>query len=322
LFLQQDLINKKILPLPWVLAGFSLSGNLVFEGEEKQAQGLQHQNALFSTTMYQSIKRKKKFVCSKRGYYRLRDVTLTCNNLLHTRRFSKNMEFFTELTVFPRILENYEDLDMIYKSLDSSLLSNSLINPDPFEFKGIREYHPTDPLRSINFKASAISRQLMVNIHAPTSSKKLEIILNAEYYKTYPNFELYEQGIRLAATVASRYINNDVKVSFFTNGVDFYLGRQVSVDGGSSSSHLHSILQALARIDVIFKAISMAPYLENLQDDGTVYLIISSYHGEDFLNALEDMKNRGLDYIAIVPVEKDAKHYLTETSVLKTWEAL
>ena len=322
LFLYQDLTNKKILPLPWVLTRFYLSRNLIFEGNTEQSAELYRQSALFSIMMYQNIRRKKSFVCGRRGYYRLRNLKVTCNNLLHTRRFVNNMDCFSDLTVFPKILQDNEELDMLYKSFDAAMLSNSLINPDPFEFKGIREYQPTDPLRNINFKASAVAQQMMVNIHAPVSSKRLEIVLNVEYYKPYPNFELYEQGIRLAATIASRYINDDVKVGFYTNGADIYLGNQIRVQGGNSHAHLHSILQALARVDTVFKAPHIASYLEDLRDDGAVYLIISSYHGEDFLNALEDMRGRGLDYIAVIPVEKGEEHNLADTNKIKIWEAL
>lgn len=324
LFLEQVLVNRKILPLPWVLTRFRLSRHLVFEGYEDNVSDFQNQGALFAVMMYQSIRRKTGFVCGRRGYYRLRDVRVTCNNLLHTQRFVRDVDCFTELTVFPKILEDYEELEMVYKALDAAMLSNSLINPDPFEFKGIREYHPTDPLRNVNFKASAVAQQLMVNIHAPTASKRLEIVLNVEYYRKYPNFELYEQAIRLAATVAERYIGEDVKVGFYTNGADIYLGNQVRVSGGNSSAHLYSILQALARVDTVFQAGPIAPYLGSLRDDGAVYLIISSYCGGDFLEALEDMAGRGLDYVAIVPVEagEELEPGLDGFKAVKVWEAL
>ena len=323
LFLHQDVANKKPLPLPWVLARYQLSKHLVFDDAPEDDAEYKYQSTVFSIMMYQGVRRRLRFNCGKRGFYRLRTVNLTCNNLLHTRRFERTMFFHSDLTVFPRILDYDDELGIIYKTLDAAVLSNSLINPDPFEFKGIREYNPTDPLRNINFKASAVAQELMVNVFAPTASKKLEIVLNLEYYTQYPNFELYEQGIRLAATIATRYINDDVKVSFFTNGKDLYLGEQIQLGGGNSPGHLHSILEALARVDTIFTVAPIAPQLEALTDKEVVYLIISSYCGEDFMEALADMKGRGLDYVVVVPVEKDGEEKPPEeTDVLKVWEAL
>ena len=323
MYLLQELANKKILPLPWILMRYQLSKHLIFDDSPAESGTLvKNQSALFSVMMYQSVRRKLRFVCGKRGFYRLRTVSVTCNNLLHTRRFMDYADCNSELTVFPKILHDAEELQMIYKTLDAAMLSNSLINPDPFEFKGIREYSPTDPLRNVNFKASAVAQQLMVNIYAPTASKRLEIVLNVDHYTKYPNYELYEQAIRMAATVASRYIAEDVKVSFFTNGVDIYMGNQIKISGGNSSAHLHSILEGLARVDVFFRSVEMTPQLHNLQDDSVVYLIISSNHDADFLQALDGMQERGLDYFVIVPVEKDMRVDLAETDKIKLWEAL
>jgi len=322
MYLLQELSNKKILPLPWILMRYQVSKHLVFDDAVDTSAEFRSQNALFSVMMYQSVRRRLRFVCGKRGFYRLRNVNVTCNNLLHTKRFVDSYQCNSELTVFPRILQDLDELDMVYKSLDAAMLSNSLINPDPFEFKGIREYSPTDPLRNVNFKASAVAQQLMVNIYAPTAAKRLEIVLNVDHYTKYPNYELYEQGIRMAATVASRYINEDVRVSFFTNGADVYMGNQIKISGGNSSAHLHSILEGLARVDVFFRAAPLVPQLYELTDSDVVYLIISSYHGKDFVQALEDMQARGLDYIAVVPVEKGDKIDVIETDRIKTWEAL
>ena len=327
LTLYEELINNKFLPLPWVFVRFHLSKNLVFESDENQTISDAHyQSDLFSIMMYQSIKRKMNFVCNKRGYYRLRSVNIICTNLLYSSRFNKRVDCPSELTVFPRLLESYEDIDIIYRNLDATILSNSLINPDPFEFRGIREYQPTDPMRDINFKATAVAQQLMVNIHAPTSSKHLEIILNLEYNRPYPEFELYEQSIRLAATMVERYINQGVKLGLYTNGKDTFSSENIRVPGGSGPSHMYKIFQALAHIGLTFKAGHIASYLDNLRDEGEnpVYLIISPYCGKDFMDAVENMKYRGLSVFVVVPIQKsmDADIGIVETDDMRIWEAL
>lgn len=321
LFIQEELSNRKFLPLPWVFAKFQLSRNLKFEGATRNSDA-HYQNDLFSVMMYQSIKRKISFVCSKRGFYRLRNINLICSNLLHTKRFSCDIQCFSELTVFPKLLEEHDKLDVLFKSLDATLLSNSLINPDPFEFKGIREYQPTDPLKDVNFKASAVAQQLMVNIHAPTSSKRLEIILNLEYYSSFPNLELYEQAIRFAATAAEKFVSENVKVGFNTNGKDLSTGENICIHGGGTAAHLYSVFQALARIDTTLKVKSIVPFLENIQDDSAVYLIISSYHEKDFIAAIEDMETRGISYMVVLPVQKGMRIDMAESEKVKIWEAL
>jgi len=321
LFIQEELSNRKFLPLPWVFAKFQLSRNLKFEGAAGNSDA-HYQNDLFSVMMYQSIRRRISFVCGRRGFYRLRNINLICSNLLHTKRFSRDIQCFSELTVFPKLLEEHDKLDVLFRNLDSALLSNSLINPDPFEFKGIREYQFTDPLKDVNFKASAVAQQLMVNIHAPTSSKRLEIILNLEYYSSFPNLELYEQAIRLSATVAAKFVSEDVKVGLNTNGRDLSTGENIRIHCGGTTAHLYSIFQALARIDTTLRAKSIASYLENIQDESVVYLIISSYHQGDFVSAVEDMEARGIAYTVVLPVQKGMKVDVAESEKVKIWEAL
>jgi len=327
LSLHEELVNNKFLPLPWVFVKFNVSRNLVFEGEEQRNTSDAHyQSDLFSIMMYQSIRRKMNFVCSKRGFYRLRNVTMACSNLLYNRRFNKNVDCVSELTVFPRLLDDHEDINLIYRNLDATILSNSLINPDPFEFRGIREYQPTDPMRDINFKATAVAQQLMVNIHAPTSSKRLEIVLNMEHNRPYPESELYEQTIRLAATIAERYIEQGVKLGLYVNGKDALTGENVSVVAGEGASHTYKVFQALARINLFLKTGHISPYLNNLQNNGEspVYLIISPYCEQDFLDAIEGMKNRGLSVFVVVPTQKgmDDNIGIVETDTTRIWEAL
>jgi len=327
LILHEELSNNKFLPLPWVFVKFHLSRNLIFEDDEsRRVSDANYQSDLFSIMMYQSIKRKMNFVCAKRGYYRLRSVNMLCTNLLYNNRFNKRVLCSSELTVFPKLLDAHEELDIIYRNLDATILSNSLINPDPFEFRGIREYQPTDPMRDINFKATAVAQQLMVNIHAPTSSKRLEIILNLEYNRPYPEFELYEQAIRLAATMAERYINQGVKLGLYTNGKDVFTSGNITVPGGEGPGQMYKIFQALAHIGLSFKAGHISEHLYNLRDEGEspVYLIISSYCEKDFVDAVDGMKQRGLSTFVIVPIQKsmDMDIGIIDTDDMRIWEAL
>jgi len=322
LFLHAEIANKKILPLPWLLLEYKLSANLVFpEGSELEVGELD-KSGLYSVMMYKRVRRKLKFVCAKRGYYRLRRVKLTCSNLLHTQTYNKDVGCKTELTVFPSLLKNLDEFAVTIQNLDAMMLMQSLINPDPFAFRGIREYLPTDPLRSVNFKASAVAQQLMVNIHAPTSSKRLEIILNLEHYSNEPETELFEQAIRLVATLADHYISQDVMVGFYTNGRDAYTGQNMHIPCATAPAQLYTIYKALGMLALAFKPSHISTYLDNLNDTGCVYVVISSYHEVDFTKALEGMEERGLSTLTILPIKTNTSAELIPSSKIKIWEAV
>ncbi|MCL2620825.1 MAG: DUF58 domain-containing protein [Defluviitaleaceae bacterium] len=291
--------NKKPLPLPWLFVKYDLSHSLVFNNEQRE-QNANQQGELFGVKVQQTLRREREFVATKRGFYRIRNITMTANDLLHVKRFRATAKSHSELTVFPQLLPNTNHTDILYKNLDDVILSNSIINPDPFEFKGIREYQPTDSLRSVNFKASAVAGHMMVNIYAPTNAQRLEIILNLQPNTTTYAFEDREQAIRLAATVAHRYIHQGASVGLYSNGRDCFDGRETRVRSGSNPAHLYSILQSLAYVNLVNELTPIAPiapFLEDLQDKEAVYLIISPYQGGDLTDALQGLSDRGIVYV-------------------------
>ncbi|MCL2603177.1 MAG: DUF58 domain-containing protein [Defluviitaleaceae bacterium] len=322
LYLRAEIANKKILPLPWLMVEYQLSSDLIFSGGSAFETGESMKVGVFSVMAYKRVRRKLPFTCGKRGVYRLRRVRLLGSNLLHTQTYHKYLNCPNELTVFPGLLTEFEGLSVIINNVDVMLTVRALINPDPFTFRGIREYAPVDPLRNINFKATAVARELMVNIHAPTSSKQLEIILNMEHCSIHSSEELYEQAIRLAATFAHHYLNEDVSVGFYTNGRDVVAGKNTYIPRGTQTAQLYAIYRALARLGLAFRPNSISAYLDTLDDKGSVYVIISTYHGADFISAVEGMAARGLAVQAVIPVKNDAEIILAESTEIKIWRNL
>ncbi|MDR2166762.1 MAG: DUF58 domain-containing protein [Clostridiales bacterium] len=321
LTLNQEFTNKKLLPLPWVLVELRLSQNLVFEDGRGADADAGVQRDLFSIKIYERIRRKLPFICSRRGFYTLKEVGVSCSDLLQTGKHEGYFGTYKELTVFPRLLEEDRDIVMLYKNLDAAMLSNALSNPDPFEFKGIRDYMPHDSLKDINFKATAISQSLMVNIHAPVDAKRLEIVLNLQAFSNHAYREVYEQGIRLAATLATHYINQDVQVGFFTNGRNNFAQNITRIHMGQSAAHLYAILSALAHINTANVPMPLAKHLETINKPDAVYIIISSYYGEDLEAELARMKDAGVSYMVVMPVERRHAAKAPVSDKILVWEA-
>jgi len=325
LHLTQELTNRKFLPLPWLFLNFKMSGNLVFTEDKKHDEELnetqdgENQNELFSAMMYQRVRRQVAFICNKRGIYRFDRVNLRASDLLHTKQLSKDFKSTNQLVIFPKIIDTSE-LELLYKKMDAEILSHQLINPDPFEFRGIREYQPTDPAHTVNFKATAISQQLMVNVHASISSKRLNIILNLEPYTAHPDRELYEHSIRLAASIAEHYIYDNVNVAFATNGRDIASRETISMRGGASTAHLYSIYESLARIDLTQKITPISEYINNIIDYEAIYLIISACHKEDLLDSLDNLRSRSGTVFTIIPTFNEADIKCKRTGHISIWE--
>ena len=319
--IRMELTNKKFLPLPWVFVKAEMSKEFQHSksGTIENDSFLKSTGMLTSIMMFSMLRKRTYFTCKKRGVFRLYRANLSVGNLLHTEEFEKDVKLDGEVLVFPKTLDEYDSVDLVYKVVDSVVQSKALINPDPFEFRGIREYQPTDALKSINFKATAISQKLMVNIHAPTTAYKLTIVLNVDGSQNYSNWELYEQSIRLAATLAKHYIEAGANISFLTNGRDTASGEALSVRGGNSGAHMYVIYEALARIALRIKPRAMCEFADAIMDKEQVYLFISPYSGEDFLDSFNRLRERQVSAHLVVPYYRRPSISLSENITI--WDA-
>ena len=301
LMIRMELSNRKFLPLPWIHVKAEMSREfLQSDADIEKDSFVQSAGIYTSILMFSMLRRRTYYVCKKRGVFKLSRANIRVSNLLHTEDFTKNVKLDSEVLVYPKTLD-YENIDLVYKTVDSVVVSKALINPDPFEFKGIRDYMPTDTLKSINFKASAVAQKLMVNIHAPTTAYKLTIVLNIDGAHYYPNLELYEQSIRLAATLAKHYIEREANLGFVTNGRDITSGEVLSVRGGNSGMHMYHIYEILARIDLRIRPEALFEYTDTISDRERFFLFISPYHSDEFMESFYKLKARQVSAHLIIP---------------------
>ena len=321
LYLREELANKKFLPLPWVNTRINVPTAFTFLNHQSKPISADGKgSSLFAVMMYTAIRRKHRFICTKRGVFNLRKAEIYANDLLHVSQFNKDVRLRGELTVFPKLLD-FNEVDLLYKQLDSAIMSKKIIDPDPFEFRGIRDYQPTDALKSINFKASAIAQTLMVNVHAPTTAQKLVLVLNLDSLGPWTDPEIYEQSIRLTATLAQHYIDQGAQLSFATNGRDCITAAPMDVNGGTSDGHLYKIFECLARVSTSYQRAPMADYVEQITDREQVYLFVSPYQGDEFIAAFEALNDRGMSAHMVVPVLDGKQGSVKETESVTVWHA-
>ena len=244
--LEITLLNKKLIPLPWLWVKLHVSSALKFDGAEKPKGDNVYFNALFCIMGWQKIQRRLTFTAGKRGYYPLRSFDVVGTSILFNGKHSQSFDTHCALTVYPKLAE-LESLTEALMQLDGIASSRGFINPDPFEFAGIREYMPNDSLRDINFKASARMGELMTNTHNPTVKGRIEIILCMKLLKQRYEEERFEYAISLAAALAEHYISEGYSVSLHSNGLDGAHGAVTDIDEGIGSGHFQEILEGLAR---------------------------------------------------------------------------
>ena len=148
-FLTEIIENAKRLFLPTLQAGFAVSRNLSFGQEENTSVSDQsYKRDIFSVMGRQRIIRQVPFMAVRRGYYEIQKVDLVTRGILLNGEMYHTVPASTYLYVYPKRLSG-ENWEMLFRRISGIYESRKRLLEDPFQFRGIREYTPEDPMNKI-----------------------------------------------------------------------------------------------------------------------------------------------------------------------------
>ena len=287
--------NRKRLPLPFIILRFEAPLEIKFyDMMNTSTSDYLYREDMLTMKAFSKHTRRIKAKCTKRGYYIFPRVGITTSDLFLTKRFSKVFPNDSHLVVLPELL----DADMM-RTLNSVTLSElqcrRTLLTDPFTLAGIREYSPDDPMKSINWKASAKTGSLMVNRNASTCAQKVHIFVNLGFYNQKRSVSLLEKSISLTYTWLSELAALGIPSSVYTNGLDVLTNSPVisGTDPGPSALRERAVM--LARIDLKKPAVPFEEILEKYipsTDRDDFILIISPQSNGSFRPLLQQIKER------------------------------
>ncbi|MDR1537334.1 MAG: DUF58 domain-containing protein [Clostridiales bacterium] len=321
LLLNETIANAKPLPLPWLAVKFQLSRELANDSANSKISDDYYRNDLFSVSAYQRITRRLPFICMKRGYYTVKSIDLVCSNILHSQKLVAHIDCSAAVTVYPKLLPT-DELPIPCKQILGETLARRFMQPDPFEFKSIREYQPYDGFKNVNFKATAKSGKLMVNVNDCTVSRHVLLMLNLQPYSSWVSFSLFEHAIRLAASISTEMAEEGVPLRFITNGLDIAASQPADIRSGSGSGHLANIYETLARIDL---AKTAAPFAQELgchaiaEETEPAYILISTYHEGDLREEFQRLLDMGASALWIIPAFDDMQVKAPQGESIVKW---
>ena len=301
--------NRKLLPLPALKVKFQVSRELQFEDEEgvSSVTDQYYRNDVLSVRPFMRHVRRLRFRCKKRGYYWINGLDVVAGTLFLSGELPRSLESETRLYVYPRLWRSPE-FSRLLQRLNGEILSRRHMLEDPFEFRGIREYSPWDTMRDINWKATARTGDLKVNMKNYTAQKAVRIFVNLEDGAVMRHEELLEASIRMAAGAAADFLAQGIRTSVYTNGPDIVTGELVGMEAAIASWHMETINRGLARIDLSKRAPSFVRSLKEAalgqnEAAGTLFTVfISSGAQEDFQELLEECVRQGTDFCWICPI--------------------
>lgn len=220
--------------------------------------------------------------------------------------FSVPIEFYAYPDRFDAVSDPSPDLLRA-----GSAISSRKYLEDPFFLSGIRPYRAGDPLRAINFKASARAfvggkQSLMCNEYDSSRNFDSMILLDLTTYAQAP-MDVYEQtenGLRLACHLFCRAVQNGGRVGFSANCA-LQSAHYVYLPCSSGEQHTKAILECLACISGFAQRdYSMSALLERVVPElpsGTDVYLITPYVDARIGAMLHSLEHAGIN-VCVIPL--------------------
>ena len=225
--LTEEISNRKRLPIPEMEAGFRFPKGICFlDAENIVISDFVYKRDVFSLRGMEAVTRKYRIGCAARGRYPITQVTARAWSLFHRRKYERTFsedenesgqeQSGQELLVYAGFTD-ISGIRAVCNTLLGIQMSRKSIYEDPFSFSSIREYQPDDPMKQINWKASARMDRLMVNTFSSVRSEQYFVFLDISDRRIMKEKELTELGIRIAASLCRDVIRSGQEIGLAVN---------------------------------------------------------------------------------------------------------
>ena len=287
----EQIENRKKLMLPVLEVAFHIDKRLSFhDWENTSVSDFAYKRDIFALLGYQRVTRKLTLDCTKRGYYRIDQSYLTSFSMLHKRRFSIEYPADAELYVYAARTD-VSDILIACERLMGNVQCAKRLYEDPFAFSSIREYTVTDPMKTINWKASARTGELMVNTFESTLTERVMIYLDMEDGGILKYEYLIEESVSIASSLAQRLIARGMEVGIYVN--------DTVIEPTGGKKQLNNIERALAECKSDDTAVSFSSILAAQHDTQQPSARQSSFHQSEDLVMIFISKNADRSQAAI-----------------------
>ena len=262
-----------------------------------------------SMSWYERIHWKYTIRCGARGFYRLGPVKMESGDLFgffESRKIETSGDY---LMVYPRVVSLPEMGMPAARPLGETRGGISIFQ-DPSRPSGLREYAVGDPMKIVDWKATARLQRLQARTFEPSSSFTVMIIALVETaersWEGYSPTNL-ERVITAAASVASYAAERQYSVGLFSNGTPILSDRPMKLPAASSPEQLTIILEALATIRPMPIG-PMAPQLaQNLRQFpiGATLVIVAAILSDEMVDTTADLRRQGYRMVVIFVGDSD-----------------
>jgi uncharacterized protein (DUF58 family) len=248
-----ELTNRKPLPLPWYEWRLGLSEHLAVDGERLGAAVVPGQKWLVrrgALGWYQRHDWTFTLAPNERGYHQVGTAIIRSGDLLGAYPRSIEDDQREHLVVFPRVF-SMEDMGLPSERPFGERKGGNRVFEDPLRIAGLREYRPGDPLRRIDWKATARSGDLRSRVYEPSATQQLYLLVNIDTmehaWEGYLRDEL-ERIVSVSASLCVWAAGARYAVGLLANGAFPDADRPIRLPPSRSRDQVSRLLEALAVI--------------------------------------------------------------------------
>lgn len=312
------LSNRKPLPVPWIEVRDIVPEQAPPEGVRtgpSPAPGTLLLRRSTSLAWYERVSWRYRFHCKARGYYQFGPAELRSGDIFGFYPQSGSSGVIDRLTVLPRLLD-LREIGLPVARPFGETRGGSLLFEDPARIAGVRDYRPGDPLRRIDWKATARRQQLQSRLYDPSSTLSLLVALSIETLAhAWEGYDplLLERAISVAGSVARYARDRRYAVGLAANCTFPNADRHIWLAPAREPEQLPRILEALA----MASPFTLAPLEEILSSArrrvplGASVVVVAGFLSPGLRNFLVRGAN-GLERLALVWVGQQPPSELPE----------
>ncbi len=300
LYIDIEIENRKFLPLPWLRIAIQLSKEITVEGKNlKTVMGEMSQTVTLSGSIgwYEKKNWRIPISSKNRGNFQIGPTSIYSSDLFGLFGQKQQFDSVTRLIVYPKII-SVENLSLPADRPLGDLKGRNQLFEDPLRITGLRNYEPGDPLRRIDWKATAKTGEMQSKVYAPSASQHLYIFMNIDTLNhSWEGFlpEELETTISVTASIAVWANTQRYAVGLLANGSLLGSDRPLRLPPSRSKSQLPKILESLAAIQPLTMGTLTSSVNREVQrlPIGSTVVLVAAFIPEDLSSQLKYLRNLG-----------------------------
>jgi uncharacterized protein (DUF58 family) len=246
--------NDKLLPVPWVEIRDPVPENAILDEKHQSPGSFPGYVTLTRSThltWYERVNWPLVFESPARGYYRLGPARINSGDIFGFFPAERDEEATDGIIIYPKTY-SLPELGLPPERPFGERKGRDRIFEDPGRIAGLRDYRPGDPMKRIDWKASARSGALQSKVYEPSGTLHMLVAINvhtlAHSWEGYVP-ELLERLLSVGASVASYGFEQGYAIGLVANGSYPGSDRPMRVPVGRHADQLMHVLEALAVVN-------------------------------------------------------------------------